>query len=53
MTCQNQFYRPISEYPNQEGYADTDMVKMGVKDTQLHRLVVAFRGVEMEVCEEV
>lgn len=102
MTCQNQFYRPISEYPNQEGYADifllplvdiytdmlhsyvielkyvksnatdaeveakskeakcqvckyadTDMVKMGVKSTQLHRLVIVYRGVEMVVCEEV
>lgn len=102
MTCQNQFYRPISEYPNQEGYADifllplvdiytdmlhsyvielkyvksnvsdaeveakrqeareqvlryadTELVKMGVKSTQLHKLVIVYRGVEMVVCEEV
>ena len=34
-------------------YADTEMVRRHVGHTQLHKLVVVFRGVEMVVCEEV
>ena len=34
-------------------YADSDVVKEAVKTTQLHRLVVIYRGVEMVVCEEI
>ena len=34
-------------------YADTEMVRRHVGPTQLHKLVVVFRGVEMAVCEEV
>ena len=34
-------------------YADTEMVRRHVGPTQLHKLVVVFRGVEMVVCEEV
>ena len=34
-------------------YADTEVVRRHVGSTQLHRLVVVFRGVEMVVCEEV
>ena len=34
-------------------YADTEVVRRHVGHTQLHKLVVVFRGVEMVVCEEV
>ena len=34
-------------------YADTEVVRRHVGHTQLHKLVVVFRGVEMAVCEEV
>ena len=34
-------------------YADTEVVRRHVGSTQLHKLVVVFRGVEMVVCEEV
>lgn len=34
-------------------YADSNVVKEAVKTTQLHRLVVIYRGVEMIVCEEI
>ena len=34
-------------------YADTEVVRRHVGPTQLHKLVVVFRGVEMVVCEEV
>ena len=34
-------------------YADTEVVRRHVGPTQLHKLVVVFRGVEMAVCEEV
>ena len=102
MTCQNMFYRPISELDNQGGYADiflrpllenypdmlhsyivelkycksdatneqvaklyqeasaqicryadSDTVREAVKTTQLHKLVVIYRGVEMVACDEV
>ena len=102
MTCQNMYYRPISELDNQGGYADiflrpllenypdmehsyivelkycksdatdeqveklkadaiaqvnryadSDVVKMDVNTTQLHKLVVIFRSVDMVVCEEI
>ena len=102
MTCQNQFYRPISESDTQEGYADifmlplldiyrdmrhsyivelkyakgkdpdsrvdelrrqaieqvnryaeTETVKSAVKTTELHKIVVVYKGVEMRVCEEI
>ena len=102
MTCQNQFYRPISEKDTQEGYADiflcplldiysdmthsyivelkyakakdtdahiqqlaedakaqvsryaqSEVVTSAVKTTQLHKIVVIYRGTEMVVCEEV
>ena len=102
MTCQNQYYRPISEKDTQEGYADiflcplldiysdmqhsyivelkyakakdsdthikqlhenaiaqvkryadSEVVKTSVKTTQLHKIVVIYRGTEMVVCDEV
>ncbi len=34
-------------------YADSDIVRESVKITQLHKLVVIYRGVEMVKCEEV
>ena len=34
-------------------YADSDMVREQVKTTQLHKLVVIYRGAEMVACEEV
>ena len=102
MTCQNKFYRPISETDTQAGYADiflmplldiysdmlhsyiielkyakgkdpdsrveelrqqaieqvnsyaqTDNVRNAVKTTQLHKIVVVYKGTEMKVCEEI
>ena len=34
-------------------YADTDTVKRAVGGTQLHKIVVVYKGMEMRVCEEV
>ncbi len=34
-------------------YADSDIVRESVKTTQLHKLVVIYRGVEMVECKEV
>lgn len=34
-------------------YADTDTVKRAVGTTQLHKVVVVYKGLEMRVCEEV
>ena len=34
-------------------YADSDMVRELVKTTQLHKLVVIYRGTEMIACEEI
>lgn len=34
-------------------YADTDMVKNAIGNTQLHKIVVVYKGMEMRVCEEV
>lgn len=34
-------------------YADTEVVKRGVGHTQLHKIVVVYRGMEMVVCEEI
>ena len=34
-------------------YADTDTVKRAVGTTQLHKIVVVYKGMEMPVCEEV
>ncbi len=34
-------------------YADTEMVKKAIGDTQLHKVVVVYKGMEMVVCEEV
>lgn len=102
MTCDNKFYRPISEKDTQERYADiflrpliesyTDMlhsyivelkyakskdtdahvqqlredaiaqvnryaesevVTSAIKTTQLHKIIVIYKGTEMVVCEEV
>ena len=33
-------------------YADTDTVKQAVGSTQLHKIVVVYKGMEMRVCEE-
>lgn len=33
-------------------YADTDAVKQSVGSTQLHKIVVVYKGMEMRVCEE-
>lgn len=34
-------------------YADTDTVRKAVGTTQLHKIVVVYKGMEMRVCEEV
>ena len=34
-------------------YADTDTVKRAVGTTQLHKIVVVYKGMDMPVCEEV
>ena len=34
-------------------YADTDTVKNAIGTTQLHKIVVVYKGMEMRVCEEV
>lgn len=34
-------------------YADTDAVKRAIGTTQLHKIVVVYKGMEMRVCEEV
>lgn len=34
-------------------YADTDRVKNAIGITQLHKIVVVYKGMEMRVCEEV
>ena len=34
-------------------YADTDRVKNAIGTTQLHKIVVVYKGLEMRVCEEV
>lgn len=34
-------------------YADTDRVKNAIGTTQLHKIVVVYKGMEMRVCEEV
>lgn len=102
MTCDNKFYRHISEQDTQEGYADiflcplidnfpdmlhsyivelkyakakdtdahvqqlyqdaltqvnryaqSEVVTSAVKTTQLHKIIVVYKGTEMVVCEEV
>ena len=102
MTCDNKFYRPISEKDTQEGYADiflcplvdnfsdmlhsyivelkyakskdtdahveqlrqdairqviryaeSEVVTSAIKTTQLHKIIVVYKGTEMVVCEEV
>ena len=101
MTCQNKFYRPVSETDTQAGYADiflmplldiysdmrhsyivelkyargkdpesrveelrqqalvqveryaqTDTVRQAVKTTELHKIIIVYKGTEMRVCEE-
>ena len=34
-------------------YADTERVKNAIGTTQLHKIVVVYKGMEMRVCEEV
>ena len=34
-------------------YADTDTVKRAVGTTQLHKIVVVYKGMDMPICEEV
>ena len=34
-------------------YADTDTVKRAIGSTRLHKIVVAYKGMEMRVCEEI
>ena len=34
-------------------YADTNRVKNAIGTTQLHKIVVVYKGMEMRVCEEV
>ena len=34
-------------------YADTDTVKRAVGTTQLHKIVVVYKGMDMPVCEEI
>ena len=33
-------------------YADTDTVKQSVGSTQLHKIIVVYKGMEMRICEE-
>ena len=33
-------------------YADTDTVKQAIGSTQLHKIVVVYKGMEMRICEE-
>ena len=52
MTCQNQFYRPVSEYPNQEVYADIFLLPLLdiYKDIQ-HSYVVELKYVKSNASE--
>ena len=34
-------------------YADTETVKKAIGKTQLHKVVVVYKGMDMMVCEEV
>ena len=34
-------------------YADTDTVKRAVGTTQLHKIVVVYKGMDMPICEEI
>lgn len=34
-------------------YAETETVKRSIGATQLHKIVVVYKGMEMRVCEEV
>lgn len=34
-------------------YADTDTVKRAISTTQLHKIVVVYKGMDMPICEEV
>ena len=34
-------------------YAETDTVKCAIGTTELHKIVVVYKGMEMRVCEEV
>ena len=34
-------------------YAETDTVKCAIGATELHKIVVVYKGMEMRVCEEV
>ncbi|MEL5892018.1 AAA family ATPase [Bacteroides sp. GD17] len=34
-------------------YADTDTVKRAIGTTQLHKIIVVYKGMEMPVCEEI
>ncbi len=34
-------------------YADTETVKKGIGNTQLHKIVVVYKGMDMPVCEEI
>ena len=33
-------------------YAETETVKRAIGDTQLHKIIVVYKGMEMQVCEE-
>ena len=34
-------------------YADTDTVKRAIGNTQLHKIVVVYKGMDMPICEEI
>ena len=52
------FFCPALSHVPQEAiaqanrYADTDTVKQAIGSTQLHKIVVVYKGMEMRVCEE-
>ena len=43
---------PVSYTHLANRYADTDTVKQAIGSTQLHKIVVVYKGMEMRVCEE-
>ena len=46
-----ELHREAIEQANR--YAETDTVKYAIGTTELHKIVVVYKGMEMRVCEEV
>lgn len=51
LTCVEELHQEAIAQANR--YADTYTVKRAVGSTQLHKVVVVYKGMEMRVCEEV